>query len=105
VNFTTIVVQASIAKRLTLSDLLSPKVGQRLPETFLESPVDVTLVMNTDPKSQKRGGFKLTSFGRSSKPLLGSAGNLDICAKRTYYEKKVNGITHVSVFYIKLYNL
>ncbi|KAJ7807944.1 hypothetical protein B0H13DRAFT_1928707 [Mycena leptocephala] len=50
--------------------------------------------MNTDPKSQKRGGFKLTSFGRSSKPLLGSAGNLDICAKRTYYEKKVNGITH-----------
>ncbi|KAJ6534301.1 hypothetical protein B0H19DRAFT_964622, partial [Mycena capillaripes] len=42
----------------------------------------------------KAGGFKMSSFGRSSQPLLGENGSVDICAKRTYYEKATDGMTY-----------
>ncbi|KAJ7347698.1 hypothetical protein DFH08DRAFT_1080034 [Mycena albidolilacea] len=62
-NFTTISVQASIAKQRNLFDLLSSS-GKF--ESFLESPPrDVVLHLNLAPKAQKRGGFKKASFGRS----------------------------------------
>ncbi|KAK7014616.1 hypothetical protein R3P38DRAFT_2787454 [Favolaschia claudopus] len=90
-NLTSIPVQASIANQLTLAELLctSETVG-----SLLHSPVDVVLSLNLTPRAQKRGGFKIASFGRSSKALFGGS-STNICGKRTFYsEKDDGGVVH-----------
>ncbi|KAJ7821586.1 hypothetical protein B0H13DRAFT_2377232 [Mycena leptocephala] len=50
-------------------------------------PMDVILHLDLTHKAQKRGGFKMTAFGRSSKPMF-ATGSTEICGKRSYYEQK-----------------
>lgn len=49
------------------------------------SAVDMTLHLDFSPKKQKKGGFKLASFGTASQPLFGA--QYDISAKQTFYQK------------------
>jgi hypothetical protein len=94
VNSSAISVQASIAKQRTLTDLLHNSANF---ESFLKTPpMDVILHLDLTHKAQKRGGFKMTAFGRSSKPMFGT-GSTEICGKRSYYEQKnvETGITEV----------
>ncbi|KAJ7904127.1 hypothetical protein B0H13DRAFT_1620798 [Mycena leptocephala] len=49
--------------------------------------MDVILHLDLTHKAQKRGGFKMTAFGRSSKPMF-ATGSTEICGKRSYYEQK-----------------
>ncbi|KAJ7853399.1 hypothetical protein B0H13DRAFT_1904126 [Mycena leptocephala] len=84
-NFSAISVQASIARQRTLTDLLDNSANF---ESFLKTPpMDVILHLDLTHKAQKRGGFKMTAFGRSSKPMF-ATGSTEICGKRSYYEQK-----------------
>ncbi|KAK7016701.1 hypothetical protein R3P38DRAFT_2785870 [Favolaschia claudopus] len=93
VKLTTISVEASVVKQRTLSELLFDSANF---ESFLESPpMNIVLFLNLTPGAQKRGGFKLASFGRASKPLFARDLRTDICAKRTFYtEQDEGGIVH-----------
>ncbi|KAF7349119.1 hypothetical protein MVEN_01434100 [Mycena venus] len=87
-------VLASIAREHTLSDLLDNS-GKL--ESFLRTPaINVILHLDLTPKAQKRGGFKMAAFGRSSTRIFGPHTGTGICAKRTYYEQKdvESGIVH-----------
>ncbi|KAK7041227.1 hypothetical protein R3P38DRAFT_3179849 [Favolaschia claudopus] len=73
-KLTTIPVQASVAKRRTLSELLFDSA-------------------NFDPKA-RRLQATLASLGSASKPLFGTS-STEICAKRTFYtEQDEGGIVH-----------
>jgi hypothetical protein len=65
-------------------------------------PIDVVLHLDLTPKAQKRGGFKMAAFGRSSTRIFGLHAGTEICAKRTYYEQKdiESGTVHVRLFVI-----
>ncbi|KAJ7084176.1 hypothetical protein C8R43DRAFT_1174965 [Mycena crocata] len=86
--FTTFAVQLRVAKKdYTLVDLLQNDSASF--DSLVESPpIDVTLHLDLRPNVQKRGGFKMSSFGTSSIPLFGKDakdGGRDICAKQSYY--------------------
>ncbi|KAF8059518.1 hypothetical protein FPV67DRAFT_1564953 [Lyophyllum atratum] len=71
----------------TLSQLLEMCSGKNLVnhKAYLGPPGEATLQLELSSKKQKKGGFKLSSFGTASRPLFGQS--RDVCAKQTYYEK------------------
>jgi len=46
------------------------------------------LCLDFSPTKQKKGGFKLATFGTASQDLFG-AGRFNVCAKQTFYQKTV----------------
>ncbi|KAF5377829.1 hypothetical protein D9615_006831 [Tricholomella constricta] len=55
-------------------------------KAYLGAPGEAMLHLELSSKKQKKGGFKLSSFGESSRPLFNGLSK-NICAKQTYYEK------------------
>lgn len=53
---------------------------------YLGSAKDMTLRLDFSPKNQKKGGFKLASFGTASQQVFGDT--YDVCAKQTFYQKR-----------------
>ncbi|KAJ7704236.1 hypothetical protein B0H16DRAFT_1637812 [Mycena metata] len=93
-SLTTLTVHASVAKQLTLNELLvsKPKASRGNLQSYLEGPITITLQLDLRPKSQKVGGFKMACFGQSFPPLF--ADN-SICAKRSFYTTKgSDGVTN-----------
>ncbi|KAF8151403.1 hypothetical protein B0H34DRAFT_755565 [Crassisporium funariophilum] len=75
-------------KHHTLSQLLDMCSGTNSQvdhKAYLGPPGEATLQLELSSKKQKKGGFKLSSFGTASRALFGQS--RDVCAKQTYYEK------------------
>jgi hypothetical protein len=53
---------------------------------YLGPAKDMTLRLDFSPKKQKKGGFKLASFGTASQHVFGNT--FDVCAKQTFYQKR-----------------
>ena len=53
---------------------------------YLGPANDMTLRLDFSPKNQKKGGFKLASFGTASQQVFGDV--FDVCAKQTFYQKR-----------------
>ena len=53
---------------------------------YLGPAKDMTLRLDLSPKNQKKGGFKLASFGTASQHIFNDT--FDICAKQTFYQKR-----------------
>ena len=73
-------------KHYTMKDLLELK-GKRFDyKHYLGPAKDMTLRLDLSPKNQKKGGFKLASFGTASQQVFGDT--FDVCAKQTFYQKR-----------------
>ncbi|KAF8215520.1 hypothetical protein K438DRAFT_2104673 [Mycena galopus ATCC 62051] len=82
----------SLAKPRTLEDLLSS--SGTFDSFLMDPPMDVVLHLDLSPKAQKRGAFKMATFGRSSKPMFRTMSR-EICGKRTFYEEKDKSNTDI----------
>lgn len=54
---------------------------------YLGPAKDMALRLDFSPKNQKKGGFKIASFSTASQHIFNDT--LHVCAKQTFYQKKV----------------
>lgn len=69
----------------TLEELLQPRQEDFDHKWYLGPARDVSLQLEFSPAKQKKGGFKLATFGTASQDLFGTG--FEICAKQTFYQK------------------
>ncbi|KAJ7645771.1 hypothetical protein B0H17DRAFT_1148314 [Mycena rosella] len=56
--------------------------------TFCDDPRTATLTLDTDPKNQMTGAFKMAILGESNPALFDDPSNFDVCVKQTFYATK-----------------
>ena len=73
-------------KHFTMKELLELD-GKRFDyKRYLGPAKDMTLQLDFSPKNQKKGGFKLASFGTASQHVFNNT--FDVCAKQSFYQKR-----------------
>ena len=86
VNIKPISVAVYSVKHYMMKDLLELKGKWFNYKHYLGPAKDMTLRLDLSPKNQKKGGFKLASFGTASQLVFGDT--FDVCAKQTFYQKR-----------------
>ena len=86
VETTSINVSAYPVEHRTLDELLNSHVKFDHKQ-YLGPARVVSLCLDFSPSKQKKGGFKLATFGTASQPIFEAHPGFDICAKQTFYRK------------------
>jgi hypothetical protein len=81
---TSINVSAFPVEHRTLDELLNSR-DKFDHKQYLGSARVMSLCLDFSPSKQKKGGFKLATFGTTNQPIFGAG--LHICAKQTFYRK------------------